>query len=267
MTDPSGLPFEGKIALVTGSGRGLGRAIALHLASLGADVIVNFFRNRLPAEQTAAEIRGLGRHAWVIKADIGDLEDIRSLCGEASQQIVRAGLPPGLDILVHNAASGYNRPVMEQRPKGWQWTMDINARAWLFLAQHIVPLMEQRQGGYMVSISSPGSHLVLPDYVVVGASKAAQESITRYLAVELAARNIVVNSVSPGMVLTDALQHFNAIRSEEQIVERAVANTPAGRMVTSQDVANVVAFLCSPSAAMIRGQIITVDGGYTLLMR
>ena len=143
--------------------------------------------------------------------------------------------------------------------------MNINARAVLFAAQRAAPLMESRGGGAIINISSPGAGRVLPDYVVVGASKAALEAVTRYLAVELSPKNIVVNAVSPGMVLTEALQHFDAVRQDEHIVERAVGRTPAGRLVTPQDVAEVVAFLCTPAAGMIRGQVILIDGGYTLL--
>jgi enoyl-[acyl-carrier protein] reductase III len=123
--------------------------------------------------------------------------------------------------------------------------------------------MDKRGGGSIVSISSPGSSRVLPEYVVVGASKAALESLTRYLAVELAPKNIVVNAVSPGLVETDALKHFDTL-SDKRVIERAIAATPAGRLVTPEDVANVVAFLCTPAASMIRGQIVVMDGGYTL---
>jgi enoyl-[acyl-carrier protein] reductase III len=123
--------------------------------------------------------------------------------------------------------------------------------------------MEKRGGGRIVSISSLGSSRVLPDYVVVGASKAAIESLTRYLAVELAQKNIIVNAVSPGIVETDALKHFNAL-ADGNIIQHAIAATPAGRLVTPEDVAEVVAFLCTPAASMIRGQVIVVDGGYTL---
>ena len=253
------LPFQNKTVLITGSGRGIGRAIALHFAHNGADVIVNFFRNRAPAEQTAREIEKLGRRALVVKANVGELEGIDFLFAEVEREF------GGLDIFVHNAASGYNRPALEQKPKGWDWTMNINARALLFAAQRAVPLMERRGGGSIVSITSAGSVRVLPDYVAVGASKAALESLTRYLAVELAPKNIVVNAVSPGLVITDAITHFNAINTEAGILEKAIANTPAGRLVTPEDVANAVGFLCSPAASMIRGQVIVVDGGYLLL--
>jgi enoyl-[acyl-carrier protein] reductase III len=251
--------FKDKIVLVTGSGRGLGRAIALHFARLGADVAVNFFRNRQPAEQVAAEIGLLGRRAVVIKANVGDLDELQAMFARVEADF------GGLDILVSNAASGYNRPAMEQKAKSWDWTLNINARSLLFAAKCAAPLMEMRGGGAIVAITSPGARFVFPDYAVVGASKAALEALVRYLAVELAARNIVVNAVSPGVVLTEALQHFAFVRQQEDFVARAAAQTPAGRLTTPEDIANAVAFLCSPQGAMIRGQVLTVDGGQSLL--
>jgi len=249
--------YRGKTALITGSGRGIGRAIALHFASLGADIVVNYFRNRGPAEETANEIAKLGVRSEIIKANVGDIDDLTRLIEETDRFF------GGLDFLISNAGSGYNRPIMEQRPKGWDWTMDINARAYLFLAQKAVPLMEKKGEGWIVSISSPGSFRVLPEYAVVGASKAAIEALTRYLAVELAERNIIVNAVSPGIVATEALQHFNAMQDEDLLNDIAL-QTPAGRIVIPEDVAGIVAFLCSPDASMIRGQTIIADGGFTL---
>jgi enoyl-[acyl-carrier protein] reductase III len=255
---PEPTDFQDKIVLVTGAGRGIGRAIALHFAQRGADLVINYLRNRPAAESTAAEIRSLGRRAYLVKANVGEIEEIERLFDTVENEF------GALDILVNNAASGYNRPVMEQKPKGWDWTMNINARALLFCAQKAVPLMEKRGGGAIVSISSPGSFRVLPDYVVVGASKAALEAVTRYLAIELSPRNIVVNAVSPGVVETDALKHFDLVRNDLGILEYARRMNPTGRMVSPEDVAGVVAFLCSPAASMIRGQTILVDGGATL---
>lgn len=251
-------PFEKQVALVTGSGRGIGRAIALHLAGLGADVIVNYHRNRHPAEAVAEEIRSLGRRSLAVKANVAKIEDIDRLFETAAGEFNR------LDIFVNNAASGFNRPVLQQRVDGWDWTMNVNARAFLFAAQRAVPLM-RANGGSMVCVSSPGSSRVLPDYVAVGASKAALESLVRYLAVELAVHNIRVNAVSPGIVETDALKHFAAL-GDPEVIRRAEQVTPAGRLVLPEDVAQAVAFLCSPAAEMIRGQVIVIDGGYTLIV-
>src|SRR5262245_43547007 len=149
------MSFDSKVALVTGSGRGIGKAIALQFAREGADVVINFFRNRAPAEETAEAVRGMGRRALVVKADVGEESGIHALFEAIAAEF------GGLDILVNNAASGYNRPVMAQKVKGWDWTMNINARAALFCAQSAVPLMQKRGGGYIISISSPGASRVM----------------------------------------------------------------------------------------------------------
>lgn len=248
--------FSGKTALITGSGRGVGRITALHLARLGADIIINYLRKKTAAEETAHEIEALGRKVLLVRADMGEPEDIDRLFSEIESNFA------GLDILVNNAASGYARGVMEQKVKGWDWTMNINARAALFTSQKAVPLMQKRGGGFIVNVSSIGSVRTLPDYVVIGASKSALEAITRYCAVEFSTFNIVVNAVSPGIIDTDALNYFNL--SREVMVEGAAARTPAGRIVQPQDVANCIAFLCSPDASMIRGQVIVIDGGYLI---
>lgn len=254
--------FEGKVVLVTGSGRGIGREIALRFAREGADLIINYFRNRPPAEETVGEIREMGRRCVLVKANVGDLDDLSHLYAAVQEEF------GALDILIHNAASGYNRPALEQRPRGWEWTMNINARSLLFGAQLATPLMAQRGGGAIVALSSLGASRVMSEYIVVGASKAALEALVRYLGVELAPQNIRVNAVAPGMVLTEALEHFATFRDgSESLIDEVKASTPAGRLCTPQDVADLVAFLCTPAAAMLCGQTITLDGGYSLLAR
>lgn len=253
--------FEGKVALVTGSGRGIGRAIALYLAERGADLAINFFRNRAPAEDTAEEIRAFGSQALVVKANVGDLDQLNRMYDAVESQFGR------LDILVHNAASGFNHPISQQKAKGWDWTMNINARSLLFGAQRAADLMDAAGGGAIVAISSLGSTRVLPDYSVVGASKAAIEALVRYLGAELAPRNIVVNAVSPGLVVTDALRHFSVFAEDgQETIEEAAHRTPVGRLCTPEDVAELVGFLCSPQAAMICGQTIIIDGGFSLMV-
>ena len=252
--------FNNKIALITGSGRGIGKEIALHFAKNGADIVVNFFRNREPAEKVAEVIKSLGRKTLVVKANMGEIVQIEELFNTIEKEF------GGLDIFISNAASGYNRTAMEQNPKGWDWTMDINAKSFLFASQLAVPLMEKRSGGKIISITSPGAERVLPEYVVVGASKAALNALTRYLAVELAPKNIVVNGISPGVVATDVMKHFSAFQ-DENLLEKISVNTPVGRLTQPEDIAKVAAFLCSPDAEMICGQIINVDGGIALPLK
>jgi enoyl-[acyl-carrier protein] reductase III len=242
--------LEGKLALVTGSGRGIGRAVALKLASQGADIIVNFFRRRDAAEQTAKDVEALGVKAKVIRANVGDPAKIDEMFDTIGNNFGH------LDILINNAASGVGRAVMDLDVKAWEWTMNINARAVLLCAQRAAKLMEGR-GGKIISISSLGSFLVLPTYTIVGVSKAALEALTRYLAIELAPKGICVNAVAGSAVETEALKFY----IKEQLIPDTRQATPAGRMVLPEDMANVVAFLCSEEAFMIRGQTIIVDGG------
>jgi enoyl-[acyl-carrier protein] reductase III len=244
------MSLEGKLALVTGSGRGIGRAIALKLASQGADIIVDFFRHRESAEQTARDIQALGVKAEAVRANVGDAAKIDELFDMIGSRFGH------LDILINNAASGVGRPLADIDVKAWEWTMDINVRACLLCAQRAAKLMEGRNGK-IVSISSLGSRFVLPNYTVVGVSKAALEALTRYLAIELAPVGICVNAIAASAVETEALKFY----FKEGLAKDSRQATPAGRMVTPEDVAKVVAFLCSEDAFMIRGQTIIIDGG------
>ncbi len=245
--------LKGKIALITGGSRGIGRAITLKLAEEGADVIINFFRKKSTAESTAQEARDKGVKAHIIKANVGEPEQIESMFDEIESQFGR------LDILVNNAASGVARSALDLDDRGWDWTMDINARAFLLCARRAAKLM--KKGGKMVAISSLGSRLVLPIYTAVGVSKAALEALTRYLAIELAPRGICVNGIAPGAVESEALKLYTA---DPNLPEPAWQTTPAGRMVQPEDIANLVAFLSSQGADMIIGQTIVLDGGVSL---
>lgn len=246
-----------KVALVTGSSKGLGRSTALALALAGYDVVINYARSKSKALEVAAEIEAIGRKALVVKANVGDVEKIKAMFLEIEEVFGR------LDVFINNAASGVQRPVMELEESHWNWTMDINSKAFLFCAQQAAKLMEKNGVGKMVSISSLGSIRYLKNYTAVGVSKAALEALTRYLAVELAPMNICVNAVSGGVIDTDALKHFP---NREELLAEAAAETPAGRIVSMDDMVKTIMFLISEDASMIRGQTIIVDGGISLLV-
>lgn len=247
----------GRVALITGSSRGIGRAIALELAAQGADVVVNFLRKRSAADEVVAEIEARGRRAVAIKANVGDADQINDMFDQVRAQFGRC------DILVGNVASGIVRPITQIQDKHWDWTLDINARSILRCARQAVPLMEAQNWGRIIAITSFGSHRVFSEYGVIGVSKAAIEALVRYLAVDLAPKGIVVNAVSPGIVDTDALRFFSI--DVKETLQKAAERTPARRVTAAEDVAGVVAFLCSDDAAMIVGQTIVVDGGWSIL--
>ncbi|HHY20659.1 MAG TPA: enoyl-[acyl-carrier-protein] reductase FabL [Bacilli bacterium] len=248
--------MERKVALVTGSSRGIGKTIALRLAEKGYNLVINYARSRSAAEETAKEVEKFGVEALVVKANVGKQDKIKELFAEIDEQFGR------LDVFVNNAASGVLRPLMEIEESHWNWTMDINSKALLFCAQEAAKLMEKSGGGAIVSLSSLGAIRYLKNYTTVGVSKAAVEALTRYLAVELAEKNIVVNAVSGGAVDTDALTHFP---NRDELLNDAKDRTPAGRIVEPNDLANAVMFLLSDEGSMIRGQTIIVDGGISLL--
>jgi enoyl-[acyl-carrier protein] reductase III len=248
--------LQGKTAVVTGSARGIGRAIALEMARHGANVTVNYYRHPVQAEETASEISAMGARALVVKAHVGEVSGVQHLVTAAAETF------GSVDIFVGNAASGVLRPVLAQQAKAWDWTLNVNTRSILFGAQAAAPFMIERSWGRIIAITSFGSTRVMPEYSLVGISKAGIEALIRYLAVELAPQGIVCNAVSPGVVETDALEFFP---SKDEIVRFARSRTPAGRLVTPEEVAKVVAWLCTDDARMIVGQTLVVDGGYQVL--
>jgi enoyl-[acyl-carrier protein] reductase III len=238
-----------KTVLVTGASRGIGKEIARRFAENGATrIAVGYLRNDSAAEQAAEELRGLGADPVLVRGNVAS--------PRVAEQI--AALGP-LDAAVHAAATGVIRPALETTDKHFDWTMAANTRAFLSLARAAAPQMQP--GSSLVAVSSLGSVRVLENYVLVGVSKAALEALVRYLAVELAPRGIRVNAVSGGVVDTDALDHFP---NREQMLSWGTERTPAGRLVEPGDIADAVAFLCSPEAEMIRGQTLVVDGGFSL---
>ncbi|MDQ0300839.1 enoyl-[acyl-carrier protein] reductase III [Salibacterium salarium] len=248
--------MDNKVALVTGSSRGIGKEIALKLANKGYHIVINYARSKSAALETAEEIEKHGVKTLVVKANVAKQDKVKQLFAEIDETFGR------LDVLINNAASGVLRPAMELEESHWDWTMNINSKALLFCAQQAALLMEKNNGGKIVSLSSLGAQRYLKNYTAVGVSKAAVEALTRYLAVELSEKGIVVNAVSGGAVDTEALTHFP---NRDELLREAEERTPAGRMVEVEDLANGVLFLVSDEASMIRGQTIIIDGGMSLL--
>ena len=250
-----GREFEGQAALITGGTRGIGKAIALRLARGGANVAINYSRSKESAEAAAAEVEALGVRAMAVRCDVGDREAVFGMVEEVGTAFGR------IDVLVNSAARGLERPraAIDSLPKHLRHTMDVNVFGPWFAAQAVLKYM--KDGGAIINLLSPGSDRYLPKYAPVGVSKGALESLTKYLAVELAPRGIRVNAVSAGLVGdTDGVRML-----DQAMVGEYEARVPAGRQVSPEDVANAVAFLASGEASMIIGQVLLVDGGYSLL--
>lgn len=249
--------FAGKVALVTGSSRGIGRAIALRLARDGADIVVNFRKSDDAAEEVVGCIKKAGRRAIAVPANLADPAEITRLFETTVDEF------GALDFLICNAATGIQSAATEATVKAWDLAMNVNARSYLLCAQAAFPLMKARGGGRIVaSTAMIATDRALPLYATVAASKGAINALTTYLAVELAPHGITVNAVSPSVVDTDALSYYTA---GPELLARSKANTPTGRATSVEDVANAVAFLCSQDAAQVNGQILQIDGGYTKL--
>jgi enoyl-[acyl-carrier protein] reductase III len=246
-------PLAGRVALVTGAARGIGRASALKLARAGCDLVANYYNSHAEAEALCAEVRGLGRRAIPVAGSVGDPASVEEMFGEIRKHF------DGLDIVVSNAASGVLRPVMEMKLKHWRWCMETNAFALALLAQHAVPMMAR--GGRIVAMSSLGSQRAIPHYGFVGASKAALEALVRSLAQELGPKGIRVNTVSAGVVDTDALGYFP---NRDKLLAEYAERTPAGPRLTPAQVADAVYLLCLPEAEMINGHTLYVDGGFAV---
>lgn len=248
------IDLAGQVALVTGGARGIGRACAKRLAEAGADVVVNFVTSQSAATEVAQEIQSLGRRAATVKADVSESEDVQSMIHFIRERFGR------LDVVVSNAASGGFRPLMDATPKHFEATMKTNVAALLSLVQAARPLLEREQGrAKVIALSSHGSHRALPAYGLIGASKAALESLVRHLALELGGRGINVNVVLAGLVETDSTR---AIPGSEQMFEAVRRRQMMGlRPLLAADIADSVLFLASSLSDLIQGQTLVVDGG------
>ena len=248
--------LQGKVALITGSSRGIGKAIALELAKKGASIAINFVRQEDEAKKTQALVREEGVQASIYQANVGDSNEIDRLVSAVLKDYGK------IDILIHNAALGAFKPVSKLRMNQWDLSFEVNTKALLLLTQKVLPSMETNRGGSIIALSSLGAHRFIPNYGAIGISKAALESLIRYLAVELAPKGIRVNGVSGGLVDTDALKAFPEF---ETFKAEVLKRTPAGRIGAPEDLAKVVGFLVSPEAAWIYGQTIIADGGLSLI--
>lgn len=251
------IDLSGRVALVTGASRGIGRATAVRLAEAGADVIVNYVTSAANAKQVAEQIAALGCRAATVKADISEAEDILSMFEFVTQEFGK------LDILVSNAASGGFRSLLDATPKHFEATMNTNVRALMLLAQSAVPLMQHAgPRKKIIAMSSHGSHRALPAYGLIGSSKAALESLVRHLALELGNQHINVNVLLAGLVETDSTKGFpGSEQAFEAVAQRRLVNDLS---LSPQAVADAILFLASPLSDLVQGQTLVVDGGEML---
>lgn len=252
------IDLTGRVALVTGGSRGIGRATAVKLAAAGADVIVNYVSSRTAADESAAAVQRFGRRIAVVKADVGEPDDVASMIDFVREEFGR------LDILVSNAATGGFRPLLATTPQHLEAAFKINVHPLLLLVQCALPLLERADGrAKVIALSSHGSHRALPAYGTIGASKAALESLSRHLALELGGRGINFNIVQAGLVETDS---FLQMPNRERLREARRARSLVGdRVLTADDVADAVLYLAAPLSDLVQGQTLVVDGGAAVL--
>lgn len=247
-------PFLNKTALITGGSRGIGKATALKLANAGCDLIITYYNSSDEAIALVEEIKLLGRKAACFQVNVSDEASVKTLFQTIQPEFT------SLDFIISNAASGVLKPAMQMSTKHWRWCMETNALALNHLAKQALPMMNT--GGRILALSSLGASRAIPNYAFIGASKAALESLVRSLSLELAPHRISVNTISAGVVDTDALKYFP---NREQLLDEYQAHSLAGRSLTTQDVANAIYLLCLPEAEMIKGQTIVVDAGYNIV--
>lgn len=248
------IDLSGKVALVTGSSRGIGRACALRLAEAGADIVLNYVTSQSAAMQVAERIDSMGRRVAVVKADVSEAEDVEETLGFIDQTFGQ------LNIVVSNAATGGFRSLLDADSRHFDAAMHTNVRPLIYLVQKSLPLLERGPGrGKVVAISSHGSTMALPSYGLIGASKAALESLVRHLTLDVGHRNVNVNAVRAGLVETDSTRR---LPDADRMFEGRTRKSMMGeRVLDADDVANAVLYLASPLADLVQGETLTVDGG------
>jgi enoyl-[acyl-carrier protein] reductase III len=249
--------FAGRIALVTGASRGIGRATAERFAREGASVVVNYKRNREAAQATVDAIAERGGRAIAVAADLEDGEAIGAMFAEVRERL------GALDFLVANAAATSFRPLLDTKPHHLQRTFAITIAGFLRCVQEAVPLMDGR-GGAIVAISGIDTLQTVAGHGTLAAAKAALETMVRYFAAELAPKGIRVNGVNPGYVDTDSARFYAGADYERRAREEWIPSIPAARLAAAAEIASVIAFLCSEEASYVYGQTVVVDGGLTL---
>jgi enoyl-[acyl-carrier protein] reductase III len=256
LAPPPSEGFEGKVALITGGSRGIGRTLALCLAARGATPVINYRRNDEAARETLGEIERLGGNGLAIRADIEDLDELGGMFDQVRERFGR------VDFFVSNAAASNFHSVLDLKPHHLERTFNLNVRAFVIGTQRAVELMSD--GGRIVALSSYGSIRAYPTYANLGAAKAAIEAWTRYMAVELAPLGINVNAVNGGIIASDSSAYFYGTGRVPPI-ETVLPKIPKGRMGSVQEVADCVLFLLAPASEYVTGTSLVVDGGLTAI--
>lgn len=246
--------FKNKVALITGGARGIGRAIACRLAAAGADIAIVYYNSSDEAALLVEELQQQGRRAIALQANVADESSVMNMAQAFLSHFDK------VDFLISNAASGVLKPEMSMSTKHWRWCMETNALGLHHLVRAFHDVLPS--GGRVLALSSLGASRAIPNYSFIGASKAALEALVRSLSLELAEKNVTVNTISAGVVDTDALKHFP---NREHLLDQHQMKSLANRGLLPQDVADVAFLLCQPESQMIRGQTITVDAGYSII--
>ena len=247
------LNLEGHVALITGASRGIGRAIALRLASEGVKIAVNYNSGEAPAQELVEEISSNGGDALALQADVSDEAQVKAMVAAVRQEWKR------LDILVNNAGIRNDRLLMRMTTREWDDTLNVNLRGAYFCTRAALPLMVRQRRGRIINMSSVVGVAGNPGQANYAASKAALIGLTKSVAKEVARRNITANALAPGYILTGMVEELS-----EDLKAQVLSRVPMNRLGVPEDIAGIVAFLCTDEASYITGQIIRIDGGLAI---